>query len=285
MTQKEYIRKLRSCLAFFVSENELNDIISDFEEVFSDSLADGKSEEQICLSLGTPKEAAGNILSERGVKVSTVKMIAKALTFAVITAVSMYFLWNCPFESEFVMPVIPLGLLLFMENGKPARLTEKKISLSGAASCIISIINVFLFSKLSDSLLRTDFSALFPIVAAITAVTAVSLVFAVMSVRANPYGIIIPAAGTAAALCIAGFQAYAAYHINDNVFIDIGEDIMAQQIAFRARYINIFISTLFIAGVMVFVLSAFRRDKASIPCMYAAMGTLMLLGRERHILR
>lgn len=58
MTQKEYIGKLRTRLAFVVSENERNDIIADIEEIFSDSMADGKSEEQICLSLGSPEETA-----------------------------------------------------------------------------------------------------------------------------------------------------------------------------------------------------------------------------------
>ncbi|MGN0667419.1 MAG: DUF1700 domain-containing protein [Huintestinicola sp.] len=285
MTKNEYIRKLRSQLIFFVSENELNDIVSDFEEVFSDSMTDGKNEEQICLSLGTPNEAAVNILSERGVTVSTAKMLAKVLAFAILTAVSMYFLWENTYDSLFIMPFIPLGLLLFMENGKLTGLMEKKISLSGIAACIIPMINIFLFPRLADSLLMTELSALFPLGAAITAVTAVSLVFAVLSVKSNPYGIIIPAAGAAASLCIVFFQAYSAYHLNDSVFIDIGADIMPQQIAFRARYINIFISTLFIAGIMIFVLSAFRRDKSSIPCMYAVLGTLMLLSNERHILR
>ena len=67
MTQKEYIRKLRTRLAFVVSENERNDIIADIEEIFSDSMADGKSEEQICLSLGSPEETAKNILLEKGI--------------------------------------------------------------------------------------------------------------------------------------------------------------------------------------------------------------------------
>lgn len=285
MTKKEYLKKLRSCLAFVVSENELKDIVSDMEEVFTDSFADGKSEEQICLSLGSPKEAAANILSERGVTVSMGKILAKAAAIVIITAVSMYFLWNDTYNSVFVMPFIPLGLLLFAENGKLTGLMEKKISVSGIVSCIVPMISVPLVSKLADSIILNDESALFPLGAGITAVTAVSLVFAVLSVRTNPYGVIIPAAGTAASLCIAVLQAYAAFHITHTVYLDIGVDIITQQIAFRAHYLTIFITTAFIAGILVFVLSAFRRDKASIACMYAVSGTLMLLSRERHILR
>ena len=66
MTQKEYIKKLRFYLALRLPHAELSDIVSDMEELFAGAAADGKSEAQICLSLGTPKEAAGHILAERG---------------------------------------------------------------------------------------------------------------------------------------------------------------------------------------------------------------------------
>lgn len=285
MTQKEYIRNLRSRLAFFVSQNELKDIVADMNEVFADGIADGKNEEQICISLGSPKDAARNILSERGVPIPAGEMLAKVIIFVITTSVSMYYLWNDPYNSIFFMPVIPLGLLLFMENCKLTRLMEKEISASGIVSCIVPMISIILFGKLADSVIMADEAVLFPLGAAITAVTAVSLFFAVLSVKANPYGIIIPAAGIAFSLCIAVLQAYSAFHITDKTYIDVDADIKVQQIAFRARYINIFISTLFISGIIIFVLSAFRRDKSSIPCMYAVMGTLMLLSKERKILR
>ena len=64
MTQKEYIKKLRFYLALRLPHAELSDIVSDMEELFAGAAADGKSEAQICLSLGTPKEAAGHILAE-----------------------------------------------------------------------------------------------------------------------------------------------------------------------------------------------------------------------------
>ncbi|MGN0641979.1 MAG: DUF1700 domain-containing protein [Huintestinicola sp.] len=285
MTKKEYIRKLRSKLAFFVSENELNDIVSDFEEVFYDSMTDGKNEAQICLSLGSPNEAARNILSERGVTVSMGKMLAKVLAFAIITAVSMYFLWENTYDSIFIMPFIPLGLLLFMENGKLTGVKEKGISVSGIAACIIPMINLFLFPTLVDLLFWNRLSALFPVGIAITVVTAVSLYFAVQSVKTNPYGIIIPVMGAAFSLCTVILQIYAAFMLNRKYSIDIGEDIRIQQIAYRAQYINIFITTLFITEIIIFVISAFRRDISSLPCMYTVLGILMPLSRERHILR
>lgn len=285
MTQKEYIKKLRSRLSFMVSENELDDIVSDMEEVFCDSIADGKSEEQICLSLGSPKEAAKNILSERGVSVRTGKMYAKALVFVIITAVSMYLLWNYPHYSAFIMPFIPLGLLLFIENGKLSGLTEKKLSVSAVVSCIVPMMNIFLFPKLADAVLSAEDRVLFPLGGAITAATAASLVCSVLSVRTDPHGIIISAAGIIASLCIAGLQLNAAFHITDTSYFDENSDIKIQQTAFRARYVNIFITTLFAAAVIVFVISAFRRDKAAVFCMYASMGTLMLLSSERYALK
>lgn len=285
MTQKEYIGKLRSGLAFFVSENELNDIVSDFEEVFSDSMTDGKSEEQICLALGSPKDAARNILLEKGVKVSTGKTIAKTSVFAIITAVSMYFLRNDVIVSPYVMPIVPLALLIFMENGRLSRLTEKGISVSGIAACIIPMINLFLFPTLVDLLFWNRLSALLPAAAAITIVTAASLAFSVLSVKSNPYGKVIPVLGAAASLCIVILQAYAAFCIGRKYNIDIGEDIRIQQIAYRARYINLIVIALFITGIIIFVISAFRRDISSLPCMYASLGMLILLSREWDILR
>lgn len=183
------------------------------------------------------------------------------------------------------MPVIPLGLLLFIENGKLSGLTEKKLSVSGVVSCIVPMINIFLFQKLADAVLSAEDRVLFPFGVAMTAVTAASLVCSVLSVRMNPYGIIIPAAGIAASLCIAVLQLNAAFHITDTSYFDEYPDIKIQQTAYRARYVNIFITTLFVSAVIVFVISAFRRDKAAVFCMYASMGTLMLLGSERYVLR
>lgn len=274
MTQKEYIRKLRARLSFFVTNSELKDIVSDIEEIFLDGVSDGKSEEQICLSLGSPNDAAKTILLERGVSFLSKSTLIKAMIFVAVTVISMLFLWNSPSDSVFIMPIIPLGLLLFIENGDLIKLMEKKSSISGIASCIIPAIGIFLFSSLTHALIGENNEALFPISAAITAATALSLVLSIVSVRVNPYGMITVAVGTVAALCIACFQIYAVLHISDG----------SLPIMSRSQYLNIFIAALFIAAVIIFVFSALRKDKASMFCMYAALGSLMIFSHEKYII-
>lgn len=65
MTQKQYLAKLRKYLCFRLSNKEIGDILSDMEECFEAGAAEGKSEEDICLSLGDPKTAAASLLSEQ----------------------------------------------------------------------------------------------------------------------------------------------------------------------------------------------------------------------------
>ena len=57
MTKLEYMNQLEAYLNG-VSPADRQDIIQDFEEHFSAGLENGKSEEQICRELGSPKEFA-----------------------------------------------------------------------------------------------------------------------------------------------------------------------------------------------------------------------------------
>lgn len=65
MTKQQYLSKLRKQLQFRLSNSEIADIISDIEECFDAGAAEGKSEEEICLSLGEPKSAAASLLNEQ----------------------------------------------------------------------------------------------------------------------------------------------------------------------------------------------------------------------------
>lgn len=90
MTKKQYLAKLRKQLQFRLSNSEIDDIISDIKECFEAGAAEGKSEEEICLSLGEPKNAAASLLneqtgSERAAKIMEIwlPIIISAVMFAV----------------------------------------------------------------------------------------------------------------------------------------------------------------------------------------------------------
>ncbi len=62
MTQKEFIDKLQVCLSGKVSTGTLQENISYYEQYFNSEIRNGKSEEAVCASLGSPQLIAKSIL-------------------------------------------------------------------------------------------------------------------------------------------------------------------------------------------------------------------------------
>lgn len=118
MTKDEYIRKLRSKLRFSLSAGEIRDIAGDISEVFADGIAEGRSEGEICTSLGSPADAARDILTEHGISPNTGRTFAKAVISAVIMGAALYLLWSSPSVGIFAAAVLPTVLLLIIEAGK-----------------------------------------------------------------------------------------------------------------------------------------------------------------------
>ena len=123
MTKEKYLAKLRQQLLFRLSNNEIDEIVSDMEECFEAGAAEGKSEEEICLSLGEPKSAAASLLNEQtgGERVKTFSELwLPAIIFAALFAVYTY----CGFEVDiktysYVLPimyVLPLIMWVLFER-------------------------------------------------------------------------------------------------------------------------------------------------------------------------
>lgn len=62
MTQREFIDKLKTCLSGKVSSGTLQENISYYEQYFANEIRQGKSEEAVCASLGSPQLIAKSIL-------------------------------------------------------------------------------------------------------------------------------------------------------------------------------------------------------------------------------
>ncbi len=282
MTQKEYIKKLRFYLALRLPHAELSDIVSDMEELFSGAAADGKSEAQICLSLGTPKEAAGHILAERGHCASADSAhrspYIRGIVFALLTAISMYALWTRP-GSAVIMPALPLALLLLLQNGKLTELAKVRSSVRGILSCMVFVPQVFLLPALVDAALAAAQTAVVCLSATSTCITAVSMSFAFWSGK--------KISGSKALRILAGIAAVALILLQAGTGIQLGIRCLsassaasdAAQLAFLGLTIDRFSHTLLAAGLLLFVLAALRRDRASLFCMYAALSALLLLSR------
>lgn len=63
ISQKNFIKKLKFYLAFYFDDKEIQNISSDYNEWFANEISQGKSEEQICLALGSPQKVVSDLLS------------------------------------------------------------------------------------------------------------------------------------------------------------------------------------------------------------------------------
>lgn len=64
MNKKEFLEILKDYLSKNFSENEVNDILRDYEEYFIDGEIEGKSDLEIISSLGSPKSIAIDLVAE-----------------------------------------------------------------------------------------------------------------------------------------------------------------------------------------------------------------------------
>ncbi len=64
MNRYEYLKTLEGHLRLALSRSEINDILRDYGEYFNEGENQGKSEWEIILKLGDPKEVAQQIVSE-----------------------------------------------------------------------------------------------------------------------------------------------------------------------------------------------------------------------------
>ncbi len=62
MTQREFIDKLKVCLSDKVSAGTVQENINYYEQYFASEIRQGRSEEAICASLGSPQLIAKSIL-------------------------------------------------------------------------------------------------------------------------------------------------------------------------------------------------------------------------------
>lgn len=123
MTRQQYLSKLRKQLQFRLSNSEIADIISDIEECFEAGAAEGKSEEEICLSLGEPKSAAASLLNEQtgGERISKLTEIWLPLIISIgLYSIYTYSGFKVDWDTyNYILPimcVLPLIMWVLLER-------------------------------------------------------------------------------------------------------------------------------------------------------------------------
>ena len=64
MTQQMFLDELRARLRRRIPEERVQEILDDYREYFSDGLAEGRDENTLCRSFGTPAEIVSELQSE-----------------------------------------------------------------------------------------------------------------------------------------------------------------------------------------------------------------------------
>ncbi len=112
--EQEYIRILRNRLEGTLPQDELDDIISDYAEHFRMGKADGRSEEELYRSLGSPEDVAREIKASHLVKKAEFHRSCGNIFHAVIATLGLG-LFNLVFVlAPFFILVCMLLMVLFI---------------------------------------------------------------------------------------------------------------------------------------------------------------------------
>jgi uncharacterized membrane protein len=109
-TEQEYIRILKSRLEGTLPDEEMSDIVSDYAEHFRIGKAEGRSEEELFRSLGSPEDIAREVRATHLVKKAEDVRSCRNILHAVLATIGLG-LFNLVFV---LIPFIILVLLLMV---------------------------------------------------------------------------------------------------------------------------------------------------------------------------
>lgn len=132
-TEQEFTRILRSRLEGTLPEEELNDIVSDYAEHFRIGKADGRSEEELFCSLGSPDDVAREIRATHLVKKAEDVKSCKNIFHAMLATLGLG-LFNLVFV---LIPFILLVVLLLV-----VFLFGIVFAIAGPAAFIYSVLQI-----------------------------------------------------------------------------------------------------------------------------------------------
>jgi uncharacterized membrane protein len=113
LTEQEFIRILRSRLEGTLPDEELNDIISDYSEHFQIGKGNGRSEEDLFRSLGSPEDVAREIRATHLVQKAEDDRSCKNLLHAVLATLGLG-LFNLVFVLIPFIILVVLVLVVFL---------------------------------------------------------------------------------------------------------------------------------------------------------------------------
>ncbi|MCM1023207.1 MAG: DUF1700 domain-containing protein [Prevotella sp.] len=276
MTRKQYISKLRKSLMFRLPNSEIDEIVSDMEECFEAGAAEGKSEEEIAVSLGEPKAAAASLLSEQrgGERVSKLAEMWLPLIISVILyGVYMFCGYHSAENSyrNYVIPfvcVLPMIMwLLFERKGFFTALAEYKCDFFTLFGVLSMTAACGAFDKIPEAsiLLKYPNSDVRKCVVIMAVFVCIAMVLLAVSLWKNApkFFAVIPAAGIIATV-YQSVRLCTAYNLWDGDKNNIGGANIGETLS------NIY-GIIFICGTVFLIWSFIHRNALSLASAYCAM--------------
>ena len=282
MTQKQYLSELSRHLRFRFSDTEIDDIVSDMNEFFEAGAADGKSEDDICLSLGKPKEAAASLLGEQ--KKDPAGFAARLLdhwvpVFISAFVICIFFYLGLKHEvvyirtNEIALYAIPLLIWFLLERTSffKSILKYKADLFTFAGSVLIFVIGI-IFNIFIKSLIISGLNNMVsPLAAAISplAVSISVLIFASMVMLMISIWKYAPRPLFYAAVIVSAVSVYKLIQTCCYFVIHFSSEMHIYGL-----YLSYYCDLMFLWGGLLMAWSLFRRSSLTLPSAYFSMVTI-----------
>lgn len=265
MTKKSYLDELRRRLCFRLSDAEIEDIIGDMGECFDAGVSEGRTEDEIALSLGAPKTAAAEILAERHSGNIFIPHLTKyILPFLFCLLILWLYFFGLQFANNYILISIILPSVLWFALVQTRFFTQMKTDGADRLSLIASVLclaGAWFYDDLVTSMLcdKPDTVHFTITVGALITASMVLLTITVWK-RSVKLLAIIP-------LVAAGYGIYAVVSGVHFLLAQNVEFASREYFAWVGTFANYFLNCIFVCTLLLLVWSIFQKSAVTLPIM------------------
>lgn len=161
--KKVFLKQLKRKLLFRYSKDDINSILNDYDEFFDIEIAQGKTEEDVCISLGDPKGIVANLYQETppketlGKSIFSKREVVQNITIFILAFIIIHVIYKLNHGANYMMgellisyPIIVSLLWFLLKKASPVdELQKNKNSLVLLkvfhTFCFLTVLSLFFF--------------------------------------------------------------------------------------------------------------------------------------------
>lgn len=265
MTKKSYLDELRRRLCFHLSDAEIEDIIGDMDECFDAGVSEGRTEDEVALSLGAPKAAAAEILAERHSGSIFIPRLTKyILPFLFCLLILWLYFFGLQFAGNYILISIILPSVLWFALVQSRFFTQMKtdgadrLSLIASALCLAG---AWFYDDLVWQMLRDKPDTVrFTIIVGALITLAMLLLAVTVWKRTVKLLALIPLTGVV--YCIFSTVSGVHFLLAQNV-----EFASPEYFAWTGTFANRFLNCIFACTILLLIWSIYKKSAVTLPIM------------------